>query len=850
MILWKFTLREVKSRPGRATLTLLSIVIGVAAVVAVSVGTATTNRACEQMYVALAGRASLEVVAAGGGAFDEDVAAEIAKTPGVKAAVPSIQKFPSSLHYKGNPAPVRLMAMGIDPARDKAVRDYEMQAGRPFEGKYEALLEAGFAQGLGIKLGDEVKLGAMHGIRGNMKPFRIVGLLSPRGAAGFNQGGIIFLPLATAQRLLLEPGNIDTVSVVLNDGADEKTVAEAITGRLPTGLSVRSPAARAQLNKENIEKVEQGMSFADVTMVLLAFFMILNTFLMNVGERRRQLAVLRAIGATRRQIIRTLLLEGLLMGVAGTLLGSVAGLGGAYLLTQSMGRVYSTAMPALCITPTPFLIAAVLGPSVSLLAMFVPAWMAGRVSPLEGMRFVAAEGRNFVSVRYILLSGTIFLATATVMGACLFGYLPVRWMIVAGGFFTAAFVLLVPVVLGGMARLAGWLLAPLLKTEGRIAQRQVLRRRVRTTLTIAILYFAVSTAISLGTTILNNVDDIHSWVATALKGDFFIRRLRQDVGSGQAERMPESLVKDLRAIEGVSNVDSLRYVNGSILTPAVEGGKQQAIIAVRDFTDKGNLPLMLKSGDPATIREHLAQGEVVLGTVLASRINAKVGDDITLDTRQGPKKLHVAGTTTAYMVGGMLLYMEGKTAERLLNVEGVDTYIVNTTAGSLDAVAARLKPLCDQNGLMLHSFADIHRHVDELTAGVVASLWGLLALGLIVGAFGIANTLTMNVLEQTRELALLRVVAMTRRQVRKTILSQAVIIGLIGLLLGIAGGICGAYVINLASIPLMGYAPDFALHPSLMAVCFGLGLVVILAAAWLPAERAARLNLLIALQYE
>ncbi len=194
--------------------------------------------------------------------------------------------------------------------------------------------------------------------------------------------------------------------------------------------------------------------------------------------------------------------------------------------------------------------------------------------------------------------------------------------------------------------------------------------------------------------------------------------------------------------------------------------------------------------------------------------------------------------------------MEGATARRLLAANGVDMYIVNTTAGSLSAVQARLKPICDQNGLMLHPFADLRRHVDELTAGVIASLWGLLALGLIVGAFGIANTLTMNVLEQTRELALLRVVAMTRRQVRKTILSQAAIIGLIGLLLGIAGGICGAYVINLASVPLMGYAPDFALHPSLMAVCFGLGLVVILAAAWLPAERAARLNLLIALQYE
>ena len=150
----------------------------------------------------------------------------------------------------------------------------------------------------------------------------------------------------------------------------------------------------------------------------------------------------------------------------------------------------------------------------------------------------------------------------------------------------------------------------------------------------------------------------------------------------------------------------------------------------------------------------------------------------------------------------------------------------------------------------MSSFAEVRRHVDELTAGVVAGLWGLLALGLIVGAFAVANTLTMNVLEQTRELALLRVVAMTRRQVRRTIFGQAIIIGLIGMTLGLGGGMIGAYIINLTSVPMLGYAPAFGFHPSLLLICFGVGMAVIAAAAWVPAERAARLNLLIALQYE
>ena len=571
---------------------------------------------------------------------------------------------------------------------------------------------------------------------------------------------------------------------------------------------------------------------------------------MNVGERRRQLAVLRAIGATRRQIIRMLLLEGLTMGCVGTVLGSAAGLGGAYLLTQSMGQVYSTPMPALQITPTPFILASFLGPSVSLLAMFIPAWIAGKVSPLEGMRFIASEGRSRVSVAYIFMAVTVFVVTGLVMAASILGYLPIQIMIVAGVIFTASFVLLLPVILGPLAWIISTALYPLLGTEGRIAHRQILRRRVRTTLTVGILYIAVSTAVSLGTNILDSVQDIHDWMEKTLRGDYFVRVTAQDVATGLSPKMPESFVNDLRDIDGVTNVDSMRTISASVKLPGLDGGKQQVVVVVRDFTDKGNLPLDIKDGDTAHLRQDLAECQVVLGTVLAHRIGAKVGKDITLETREGPKQLRVAATATVYRVGGMVVYMEGETARRLMNVEGVDMYIVNTAPGALASVGAELKPFCDKNGLMLHSFADLRNRVNELTRGVIAGLWGLLVLGLIVGAFAIANTLTMNVLEQTRELALLRVVAMTRWQVRKTIFAQAIIIGVIGLSTGIIGGIIGAYVMNLSSLPLLGDAPTFALHPSLLAVCFGVGLAVILAAAWLPAERAARLKLLIALQYE
>jgi len=817
----------------------------VAAVVAVPVGTAPTNQACRDMYANVAGRAALEIVAAGDGFFDDALVEEIAKVPGVEAAVPSVQKLTSLRHQNSK---VGLFALGIDPQRDQAVRDYELEEGRFFEGRFEALLETGFARGLGVRVGDEIKLLTT---RGGMKSLEVVGLLSPRGAAGFNQGGVVFLPLKTAESLFSRPGTINLLSVVAAEGADERALFESLRAALPVGLTVRSPMARSQLSKETIEKVQKGLDFAYVAILSLAFFTILNTFLMNVGERRRQLAVLRAIGATRRQIIRMLLAEGLMMGVAGTLMGTAFGLGGAYLLTRSMGQIYATPMPALQITPAPFITAGILGPIVSMMAMFAPAWIAGRVSPLEGMRFVAREGHSRVSPAYVLLAGTVFAVTGGVMAACIFGYLPVQIMIVAGVIFTAAFVLLVPVMLGPLAWLVSILLYPILRTEGRIAHRQILRRRVRTTLTVGILYIAVSTAVSLGTNILDTVQDVHTWMAKTLKGDFLIRAMNQDMATGMSAKMPEAMVHDLRAIDGVLNVDSLRYISAAIpLTGAGDDAKQKVVVFVRDFTDQGNLPLDIKDGDPALVRQRLAEGEVVLGTVLAHRVGVKAGDLVTLETREGPQQLRVAATATAYMVGGMVVYMEGQVARRLINVEGVDTYIVNAAPGALAQVGEKLKARCDADGLLLQSFADLRRRVDQLTKGVIAGLWGLLVLGLVVGAFAIANTLTMNVLEQTRELALLRVVAMTRWQVRKTIFAQAIIIGVSGLGTGIIGGMVGAYVMNLSSLPLLGHAPTFALHPALLAVCFGTGLAVILAAAWLPAERAARLNLLIALQYE
>ncbi len=757
--------------------------------------------------------------------------------------MPIFQQLTNLYRGKGkSAAQLRMVLMGIDPARDEAVRDYKLEEGQFFPDGEGALLEIGFARGLGVKVGDDIRI--FTASRPPIQTVTVVGLLSPQGAAGFNEGGIVFLPLETAQDYFRKPGYVSSTSVILAESADEKTVQAEIARQLPPGVIVRPPAFRTQLAKETLQDAEHGLSFAYQLTLVLAVFMILNTFLMNVGERRRQLAILRAIGTTRRQLLGMMLGEGLLMGTVGTVIGIGVGLGGAFLLSGAMGRMLSVSMPSLRITPAPFLLAAAMGPGLSLLAMYIPARIASRITPLEGMRpAVTGEGRR-VPLTFTIIGTVVFVITGSVLAVCVLGFLPIAFAIPAGVVFTAAFVLLIPASLGPFTRAAAAVLYPILRFEGQLARRQVLRRRARTTLTVGVLYVAVSSGIGLGTTIINNVNDVRKWHAQTIVGDFFLRVMFSDQATNKAAYMAESLGDEIRTIPGVSSVDSVRLLPGT----SVEG--MMATVLVRGFTGDTPLPLDLKEGEPAEVRRRLFDGEVVAGSVLLQKAGKHMGDEITVKTPDGEKRLRVAGVATEYFAGGMVVHMERSVAKRLLGAEGVGIYMITAKPQDRLAVEARLKTLADEQGLLFHSLAELRHRLDGIMNGVIASLWGLLALGFVVAAFGIANTLTMNVLEQTRELAMLRVVAMTRAQVRKTILSQAAIIGAIGLTAGIIGGVTGSYLTNICMMAVLGHSVEFALHPELLAICFAAGIAIVVLAALLPAERAARLNLLIALQYE
>lgn len=213
-------------------------------------------------------------------------------------------------------------------------------------------------------------------------------------------------------------------------------------------------------------------------------------------------------------------------------------------------------------------------------------------------------------------------------------------------------------------------------------------------------------------------------------------------------------------------------------------------------------------------------------------------------------QLDVVATANDYLAGGLTIYMIRDEASKLLGVSGVDAYVVQAEPGKLAEVEKSLREYCQAHGLLLQSYADLVQYIDTMINGVIASLWMLLGLGCVIATMGLVNTLTMNILEQTREIGMLRTVAMTRGQVRRMIFAQATLLGVIGLIPGAAAGVLVSWAIGLSSQAVLGHEVTYQFRPGLVLGCLVVGLLVVMLSSLIPAERAARLKLASALHYE
>lgn len=208
--------------------------------------------------------------------------------------------------------------------------------------------------------------------------------------------------------------------------------------------------------------------------------------------------------------------------------------------------------------------------------------------------------------------------------------------------------------------------------------------------------------------------------------------------------------------------------------------ENSVIVVIREFTSQEQIYFDVLEGDDKGIIDRLAGGEVILGSVLAERVHLKPEDTISLDTLEGKQDLKIAAVVNDYIGGGLTVYMHRKVAEKWFHIQGEDAFIIRAEEGKLKEVGEAVEKLSEANGLLFQSNASLVDVIRTMSNGVIGSLWGLLGLGSAIASFGLINTLSMNILEQTREIGLLRVVAMTRKQIRRMIVAQALLFLLSG----------------------------------------------------------------------
>jgi len=834
MNLLHLIVRSWRQRPARTALSVASVAIAIATVLGTVLAQSGVRRGMRELNSAIDKFPAIEIVATEGGRFSPDLAPSIDSVPGAKAAIPVTSRA-TRARVKGKRFSTVVAGLPLD--NKPAWEALQFTEGAAPTKSGEAVLSADVAQAMGARIGDKVTI-----IARPPKTAVIVGLADAGAMAAMAPATSLALPIEDVQRVFDLKNEIDRVRVLLNSADDRDEAQAALAEHLPAELFVQTPAAATEMIDTTFRSTQLALRLAGAFSIAMAAFIILNTLRLNFSERRRDFAVVRVLGATSEQLFSVHLVEGLLLGVLGAVVGIPLGILMGWGLEQVMAALLGVTARAPEVSLATIAGVLVLGPLLAGVVAIVPAIQARRMSAAEAMGDAEVRRAERLPMWAVVAGLACWTVSVVLVWLVVGKHLPPAAAIPAGILMLVAFVAIIPAVVRPMLVVAR-LLARGWGVEGQLGADQLLARSTRTGLTIGVLVVALSSGLGLGTAIINNVEDVRSWYRRSLAGDVFLTDPAALDETTIREPGTEVETK-VQQQAGVASVVQIR-----LLSAKVNGAS--ALCVVRDFRPEIELPWALSGAAEADLRPRLTSGEVAIGNVLASQLGLVPGDMLRLEIQGRVFERRVAALVNDYMQGGRCVYMNQQAAAGLITLGPPYFMIVYATSdASVAGLTNQLQELVTEEGIVVQSFVEMRSQLDGLINGIVFALWGLLAVGFIVGGVAVANTLTLNVLEQTRELGLLRIIGLTPGQTRWLVLCESLLLGLMGAILGTLGGITTAIVIHVCNGPVLGRSVPFELHPWLLIANAGGCLLIALFAAWRPGLWASRLNVLSAIAYE
>src|SRR4051794_9837992 len=779
------------------------------------------------------------------GTLSNQTVARVKATPGVTTTGAMIGAVFSRLDSQGKTVKGlkgQLMVAGVDPYGANPYKMHLVAGHTPKFGR-ETSLEKKWAADAGVRIGNSVRVASPSGpVR-----LKVVGLFSFENGASMGGQGYATMPLREARRIMEMPsGWVQIVAGATSTGQVE-AVQKRLQKALGPGVDVKTPAGWGKQIRKQLDALNMILYFFSGIALFVGGFLILNSFNMTVLQRMRELGMLRTLGASRGMVARTVLTEAIVVGIVGTILGLGLGFGLAQGLIVMM-RGLGLPIDSLSFSVGGAITASVLGIVVTTVGAFWPARRAGRIPPIRAAlgdkepRRRPSAARGVVGIALFLpgliFGGELFMGGSGATDAML-GMLVTMVMFV-GMAMAAPFVILPVVAVLGAA------LKALFPASGRLAVDALRSNAARTAATAAALTIGLSVVVVNSSMSASFIGTVRDQLTQNFARDFNVQPQGYAIEQGSGPGIPQKLVEKVHGMPETAVATPVR-AQVTTLPKSDQPGLMVGVDPI-DYPRVDKSPIKGASRDDAY--RGIAIGGVILGANYAEKANLVVGDTLTLHGPRESRQAPVAGIIETLeprdleMSLATMRDVYGVTANSQLAVKAWDS-------AQAPALERRVQQLVDGRyvNLELVSLAGRKAEIDKEISQQFNFFNAIVAIAVIVSLLGVINTLAMSVIERTREIGVLRALGASRWVVRQTMLDESLLITVAGAIAGLAIGL----LIGFVWVGSIGNVmPGIAFHLPVAAM-IGIAIASVIAgvvASALPARRAAKLQVIQALNYE
>jgi putative ABC transport system permease protein len=838
--------RHLRRHPLLALLNILSVALGVAVYLATQIANQSANRAFAATVDLVAGKAELEITAPAGN-LPETCFPSVAATSGISAATPIVRGLVTLPDFPGE----YLVVLGIDVFTNVPFQTFdpigfdagELDIQRWLGPPGSIAVSEEFVARHHLKAGDRIRA------RVNMVDHDLpVGFILRSKGAPILDSRFAAMDIGWAQELFGRRGEVTAIQLRLTDPRHRESATAELRKALPKDAIVKTPAQRTEEVDKMLGGFQLNLSAMSLVSLVVGMFLIYNTVSASVARRRREIGILRSLGVTRNEVRGLFLGEAISLGVIGVLLGLVGGTLLAQLLSGAVAETISSLyvlinVKQVALEPRSFALAGIIGLGSVVVSAWLPAQAAARMEPVRALHGGATLERSVNLSPMWLWSGLLCLGLAAVFSFLALSTGP-AWLSFAAAFFVlASFSLLVPPLAFHFSARAGRVFRALRRhrqkaaVEAELAAANLSRALSRNSVTIATLAAAVAMTVGVSVMVFSFRETVQVWINDILTADLFIGPASNEI-IGSSSYMPPAALNFLETHPAVETIDTFR--DAQLLM-----GSETVAVAVVRGSERRQFQFM--RGSSATIlRRFHEEASVLISEPFARRQRLGDGDSIELTTPEGPRKFAIAGVFYDYTRDQGIVYLSQGNFTRFWHddrVNSVALYLKRNA--SAEALSDAFRAKFSRNGeFVIYSNQTLRTRIFEIFDQTFAVTYVLLTIAVIVAITGIFLSLTILITERSRELAILRAIGGSSGQIRKLLLWETAMIGVLAALVGLASGICLSLVLTgVINRAFFGWTIRLAFPWGSLVVTPLWIIAAALAAGIVPAWRAGRMVL-------